>query len=203
MSLAHTRVFKYSNDGAVLRKIYAFLFKTLGWTIDNNNWPIPYKKYILVVAPHTSNWDFLVGLGARAVLQFNPRYIGKKELFVWPIGWLFRKLGGYPVERKVNTNLVQSLTEIFNKEEEFILTMTPEGTRSYNDQWKTGFYYLAKNVQIPMVPVGFDYKTKRVVVHEPIFAEKPVEDLIYELKTWFSQFEGKNPELGVRKPNKR
>jgi len=183
-----------------LRKIYAFLFKALGWSIDTTGWPIPYKKYILVVAPHTSNWDFLVGLGARAVLQFNPRYIGKKELFVWPIGWLFRKLGGYPVERKKNTNLVQSLTEIFNKEEAFILTMTPEGTRSYRDEWKTGFYYLAKSAQIPMVPVGFDYKTKRVVMHEPMFVDKPVDELILELKMWFSQFEGKNPEWGVRKP---
>jgi len=182
-----------------LRKIYAFIFKALGWTIDAT-WPIPYKKYILIVAPHTSNWDFLVGLGARAVLQFNPQYAAKKELFVWPIGWLFRKLGGYPVERSANTNFVQNFTEIFKNSEEFILTITPEGTRSYKENWKTGFYYLSQSANVPIVPVAFDYKAKRVVMHEPIFTDKPADETIQYLKNWYSQFEGKNPEWGVKHP---
>lgn len=153
------------------------------------------------MAPHTSNWDFLIGLGARAVLDFNPRYVAKKELFVWPIGWLFRKLGGYPVERKENTNFVQSVVDIFNKETEFILTVTPEGTRSYNDQWKTGFYYIAQQANIPIVPVAFDYTTKKVIMHEAIWAKEPVETVIHELKTWFSQYTGKNPSWGVKDPS--
>ena len=182
-----------------MRKIYAFLFKALGWTIEVS-WPIPYKKYILIVAPHTSNWDFLIGVGARAVLGFNPRYAAKKELFVWPMGWLFRKLGGYPVERSAKTNFVQNFTKTFKKESEFILTLTPEGTRSFNDEWKTGFYYLSQSADVPFVPVAFDYKTKRVVMHEPMFTEKTVEETIHYLKTWYSQFEGKNREWGVNKP---
>ena len=184
-----------------MRKIYIFFFKLLGWKIEAN-WPIPHKKYLLVVAPHTSNWDFFVGLCSRAVLQFNPRYLAKKELFAWPIGWLFRKLGGYPVERSTNTNFVQNVVAIFNKEDSFILTVTPEGTRSYNDNWKTGFYFIAKEANIPIVPVAFDYKSKTVVIHEPIWTNKPVEEVIYDLKVWFSQFTGKNPEWGVKHPDK-
>ena len=153
----------------------------------------------MVVAPHTSNWDFLVGVGARAVLNFNPRYAAKKELFVWPIGWLFKRLGGYPVERNINTNFVKNFVEVFNKEEDFILTLTPEGTRSYNDDWKTGFYYLAKAADIPIIPVAFDYPTKTVVMHEPIWANEPVDDLIKKLKRWHSQFKGKNASQGVLK----
>ncbi|MFT7590100.1 MAG: 1-acyl-sn-glycerol-3-phosphate acyltransferase [bacterium] len=181
-----------------LRRLYSFLFKLSGWKIKAD-WPVPYKKYVLIVAPHTSNWDFLIGVGARAVLNFNPRFAAKKELFVWPIGWLFRKLGGYPVERKANTNFVQNLVDVFNREESFILTITPEGTRSYNDQWKTGFYYLAQDANIPIIPIAFDYRTKTIVMHDPVWANEPIEKVIENLKRWYSQFEGKNPSLGVFK----
>jgi 1-acyl-sn-glycerol-3-phosphate acyltransferase len=183
-----------------LRWVYKFLFKALGWTIEIGR-PITQKKCILVVAPHTSNWDFLVGLGARAELNFNPRYAAKKELFAWPFGWVFRKLGGYPVGREASTNFVETVVSVFKKEEEFILTITPEGTRSYNEAWKTGFYYIAKEAEIPIIPVAFDYKSKQVVVHEPMRMTEPVEEVIYKLKKWFSQFEGKNAMKGVKKSN--
>ena len=182
-----------------MRKIYQFFFRFSGWTVSGEL-PKEYKKYILIVAPHTSNWDFLIGIGVRAVLDFFPRYVGKKALFVWPIGGLFKKLGGYPVERSKSTNFVQSIVDIFNKEEAFILTITPEGTRDFNDQWKTGFYFIAKQANIPIVPVAFDYKTKTVVISEPIFPIKPVDEMVIDLKKWFSKFEGKIKEYGVRFP---
>lgn len=155
-------------------------------------------KYILIVAPHTSNWDFMVGLGARAEVGFFPRYVAKKELFVWPVAWLFRSLGGYPVERAKSTNFVQSFVDIFNKEDQFILTMTPEGTRSYAKEWKTGFYFIAREAGVPIVPVAFDYSTKSVVFGEIVGTEKTVDQVVKDLKKWYSQFQGKNPEMGVR-----
>ncbi len=179
-----------------MRSLYSFLFRILGWKVEGH-WPNNLEKYLLVVAPHTSNWDFLVGLGARAELNFDPKYAAKKELFSWPIGWLFKKLGGYPVERTVNNNFVQSVVDIFNKEEKFILTITPEGTRKKNNNWKTGFYFIAKQAKVPIVPVGFDFSSKRVVFHEPIMTNQPVEELVLYLKQWFSQFNGKNPQQGV------
>ncbi len=196
MSAVKNRIFTKHRGGIVLREIYRFIFKLAGWRTVGS---LPqYKKYIIIVAPHTSNWDFLLGLGSRAVYDFNPRYVGKKELFVWPLGGLFRKLGGYPVERKKNSNFVQSIVEIFNKEEEFILTITPEGTRSYNDNWKTGFYYIAKELDIPIIPVAFDYKNKQVIMGDVVRTTKEVEEVVSDLKVWYSQFEGKNPENGVR-----
>jgi 1-acyl-sn-glycerol-3-phosphate acyltransferase len=185
-----------TNGAPSLRRFYAFCFNTLGWKVKGE-WPIPQKKYLLIVAPHTSNWDFLIGIGARAVLNVNPRYAAKKELFVWPFGWLFRRLGGYPVERSANSNFVQNIVSVFNKKEAFILTITPEGTRSKNDNWKTGFYFIAKEANVPIVPIAFDYPTKTVVAHPPIWIEEPLEVLIPKLKKWFSQYEGKNREWGV------
>jgi 1-acyl-sn-glycerol-3-phosphate acyltransferase len=187
------------HDDYCLRHLYKFVFRLLGWKVDGQ---LPSeKKYILIVAPHTSNWDFLVGVGARAELNFWPRYAAKKELFVWPVAWLFRRLGGYPVERSKSTNFVQNFVDIFNKEEEFILTLTPEGTRSYNADWKTGFYYISKEANVPVFPVGFDYKTKTVKLGEKVWAKDvEVDQLVYDLKTWYSTIEGKNKEWGVRKP---
>ena len=181
-----------------MRWLYAWIFKHLGWrVIDRENLPNA-SKYILLVAPHTSNWDFLVGVGARAEIRFYPRYLAKKELFIWPLGWLFRRLGGYPVERKNKTNFVEQLKDIFNRKDSFILTITPEGTRSFNPNWRTGFFYLAQQTGVPIVPVAFDYSRKEVVIGEAKHAEGQVEPFIQELKTWYSQFKGKLPENGVR-----
>ena len=176
--------------------LYGKVFTALGWKTEGQP-PAGIKKYIIVVAPHTSNWDFLVGLGARSKFRFEPRYIAKKELFVGPFGWLFRKLGGYPVERKSRTNFVEQMVEIFDRAEEFILTITPEGTRKRNEHWKTGFFYIAQKANVPVVPVAFDYPTKRVIAGDPQKAEGDVEEFIKGLKKWFGVYKGRNPEQGI------
>ncbi|MCB9262466.1 MAG: 1-acyl-sn-glycerol-3-phosphate acyltransferase [Flavobacteriales bacterium] len=183
-----------------MRKLYKFIFKQLGWKVAGRL-PVNHKKYVLVVAPHTSNWDFFVGLGARATFNFWPQYAAKSDLFFWPLGWILKRLGGYPVVRSKNTNFVQSFADIFKKEKEFILTITPEGTRSYNPDWKTGFYYIAKEANVPIVPVAFDYKTKTVTMREPMNTDMSVEETIDELKKWYSHFQGKNPQNGVHYDN--
>ncbi|MFT4523588.1 MAG: 1-acyl-sn-glycerol-3-phosphate acyltransferase [Bacteroidia bacterium] len=175
--------------------LYKYFYEKLGWKIKGT---LPTeKKYLIIVAPHTSNWDFMVGLCVRSILKFNPQYVAKKELFVWPIGGLFRKLGGYPVERSKNSNLVQSIVDIYNKEETFILTITPEGTRSKNDDWKTGFFHIAQQANVLILPVAFDYSTKTVVLGETKRAEGDVHEFVDVLKSWFTQFKGRNPEDGV------
>lgn len=171
--------------------------KILGWKIEGYTENFP-KKYLIVVAPHTSNWDFFLGLFTRGILRnFYPRYLAKKELFVFPIGYVFRWLGGYPVERSKNTNFVDSVVNIYNSREEFVTTITPEGTRSYSPNWKTGFYYIAQKADIPIVRVGFDYSTKRVVFDTPRKINDSIENTIVEYKKYFSQFKGKNPKDGV------
>lgn len=174
-------------------------FKLWGFKIKGN-FPKE-KKYLVVVAPHTSNWDFLIGILIRKFTDgFNPKYLAKKELFVFPFGALFRWLGGYPVERKKSTNFVDSIVQLYNDNEEFATTITPEGTRSYNANWRSGFYYIAKKANVPIFRVGFDFGTMTVVLDELYYITKPLDDTIIEFKQYFAQFKGKNPENGVKWP---
>ncbi|MBR9860460.1 acyltransferase [bacterium] len=181
----------------MLKALYKFIFFTCaGWSIEGQ---LPKeKKYVLIVAPHTSNWDFLIGVFSRRILNFNPQFVGKKELFVWPLGYFFKWMGGYPVDRKSSSNFVQQMTELFQKEDEFILTMTPEGTRKLNNDWKTGYYYVAKSADVPILPVGFDFGKKRVVLGPCEKVKESVEESVMKYKKYFSQFEGKNPKDGVQ-----
>lgn len=184
----------------MIKRIARWLFEDVwGWKIVG---PIPtIPKYLIVVAPHTSNWDFLVGvLFRRYTDNFDPKYLAKKELFVWPIGFIFRALGGFPVERSKNTNFVDSLVNVYNTEAKFVTTITPEGTRSYSKKWKTGFYHVAKNANIPIVRIAFDYGSMQVVFDEPYHITKGVDETIVEFKKYYSQYKGKNPKDGVKWP---
>ena len=183
----------------MIRALYNFVFlKLLGWSIVGE---LPAeKKYMLVVAPHTSNFDFFLGVFTRRIIRFDPKYVAKKELFVFPFGYFFKWMGGYPVDRAKNTRFVDSIVDLYNSKEEFIITMTPEGTRSYNPNWKTGFYHIAKAANIPVVRVGFDYATRRVVLDEAMYLTESVDECIQSFKAYFSQFKGKHPEKGVKWP---
>ena len=175
------------------------LYRLMGWKVVGK---LPtLKKYLIVVAPHTSNWDFPVGVMFRkATPNFNPKYMAKKELFVFPLGYFFRWLGGYPVERSKNTNFVESLVKVYNENESFVTTITPEGTRSYNPQWKTGFYYIAQKANIPIVRIAIDFGKKQIVVDDAYTITQGVEETVNDFKAYFSQFKGKIPENGVKWP---
>jgi 1-acyl-sn-glycerol-3-phosphate acyltransferase len=175
------------------------LFKLMGWKIEGKL-PV-HKKYLIVVAPHTSNWDFPIGVFFRRISpDFNPKYLAKKELFVFPFGYFFKWLGGYPVERSKHTNFVDSIVEAYDTNKDFVTTITPEGTRSYNPKWKTGFYYIAKKARIPILRVAMDYGQKRVVIDELYEVTKSVDETVIEFKKYFSQFKGRNEENGVKWP---
>jgi len=177
--------------------LYKFFFTKLGWTI-RGEWPKDLKKFIIVVAPHTSNWDFMIGLCVRSITNLESGFLGKKELFRFPFGWLFRKLGGHPVERSKSTNFVDAVTNIFNSEEQFVVAIAPEGTRKYSPNWKTGFFYISQKAQVPIVPVAIDYPSKSVIIDKPLNVEGDVSVFIDSLQSWFSNYTGKVPEFGVR-----
>jgi 1-acyl-sn-glycerol-3-phosphate acyltransferase len=151
----------------------------------------------MVVAPHTSNWDFLVGHWARSTMRLKAWYIAKKELFVWPLGYLFRGLGGFPVDRSKKTNMVDQIVEIFNSQKEFNITITPEGTRSFSPDWKTGFYQIALKANVPIQMVAFDYEKRTVSLAEPFFVSGNLDQDINLMKAYFRKFKGKFPEKGV------
>lgn len=140
----------------------------MGWKIIGDV-PRDEKKYIIIVAPHTSNLDFITGVLVRGIVGFNSKYLGKKSLFKAPYGWFFRMLGGYPVDRSKNNNLVDQVVDIYNDHEEFVIALAPEGTRTKVNEWKTGFYHIADKAKIPIVRCVFDRKRKRVEFFMPFW----------------------------------
>ena len=136
-------------------------FKILGWKLEDN-FDRSIKKCVFVVAPHTSNFDFIIGILIRKIMDIQINYVAKKELFEPPFGWYFKMVGGSPIDRTGNQKKVDAIAEIFQKKEIFRLAMSPEGTRKKTDRWKTGFYFIAQKAQVPLVLVAFDYGKKKV-----------------------------------------
>ena len=175
----------------VFHHIARFVMRLLGWRVDGNLPSIP--KFVLIGAPHTSSWDFVLFLGVIFTLRANVRFMGKAELFRSPIGFFFRYCGGIPVERSKSTGLVDQMVEACNKSERFILTIAPEGTRHHVREWKRGFYHIAKGAGIPIVLAVVDGKHKTVRVGQVFY---PTENMEADLKTiqgFFAGIVGINP----------
>ncbi|MDB9988746.1 1-acyl-sn-glycerol-3-phosphate acyltransferase [Flavobacteriaceae bacterium] len=171
------------------------LIKILKWKVVGSFPKIP--KFVIAVFPHTSNYDFFVGIFIRSVLREEINYVGKKELFNPLTSWFFKGLGGAPLSREGNQNVVESIVKIYNQRKTFRLAIAPEGTRKPVSEWKTGFYYIAKGAQVPILLVGFDY-SKRTIHFFPLFT--PTDDIKKDYKTMKSYFvgiKGKNPENGI------
>jgi len=173
----------------ILRTFYHYLarisMRLLGWRIDGTLPNLP--KFILIGAPHTSNWDFLLFLGVIFSLRANVRFMGKAELFRFPVGWFFRYCGGVPVDRKKSTGLVEQMVKVCNKSEQFILTIAPDGTRHRVTEWKRGFYHIAKIAGIPIVTAVVDGRHKTVRIGRVFH---PTGDIEADMKIIKKVFEG-------------
>jgi 1-acyl-sn-glycerol-3-phosphate acyltransferase len=121
--------------------------------------PIP-KKAIIIAAPHTSNWDFVYYIGLTRDLGIETSFMAKKELFRWPMSRFMRDMGGVEVNRATGGNYVQAMIDEFNRRDEFLLTIAPEGTRKSVGQWKTGFYHIAVGAKVPLIVGMMDYAKK-------------------------------------------
>lgn len=180
----------------MLRPFYVLCFGIFGWKVTGS-FPHDLKKFVVAVGPHTSNWDFLVGVAARSILRIrDAKFFGKSQLFRPPYGWFFRAIGGYPVDRTKSSDMVEHAATLIKSHDEFILAMAPEGTRKKVERLRTGFYYIAKAAGIPVIPVGFDFGKKEVVVGSPLYPTD-VETDMKTLIRFFSDIQGKNPELGI------
>ena len=141
--------------------------RLMGWRIVGALPLIP--RYILVVAPHTSNSDFFVGLAAKFALGLRAQWLGKHTLFRGPSGWILRALGGIPVDRSKPDGVIEGVLAGIQGAPTFVLALAPEGTRKYIDHWKTGFYRIALAAEVPVVPVTFDWSTRTIGLTEPPF----------------------------------
>jgi 1-acyl-sn-glycerol-3-phosphate acyltransferase len=164
-------------------------FKLLGWRIvGNTNFSQDtVKKAIIIAVPHTSWHDFYIGVLLRAILQVKTNFVGKKELFVFPIGWFFKWLGGSPVDRYTKENKVEAIAKLFEEKEEFRLTLAPEGTRKKVDKWRTGFYYIAKTANVPIIMFTLDFQNKQNKISEPFY---PTEDMEADFKYMHQFYKG-------------
>jgi 1-acyl-sn-glycerol-3-phosphate acyltransferase len=181
----------------MFRLICSFIFNLMGWKITGG-FPVGMKKYIIAVAPHTSNWDFVIGILARSVLHIEKtKFLAKASLFRPPFGWVFRLLGGYPVERSSSHDMVQQVAAIFSKHDEFYIGLAPEGTRKKVQKLKTGFYYIAKLANVPIIPAGFDFATKTVVVSKPFYPTDNFESDMSFLLDFYRKIKGRNPQFGI------
>lgn len=167
-------------------------YKLLGWKTSVD---VPdYDKYIICAAPHTSNWDFIIGKLFYAAIGRETGFMMKKEWFFFPLGCLLRYMGGIPVYRSKKTSLVEQVSNEFNQRKTFHLAITPEGTRSPNPNWKKGFYYIARRANVPIMLIGIDYTTKTITANKIMHASEDVDKDMQEIKEYFKQFTGKHPE---------
>tara|TARA_R110002050_G_scaffold243212_2_gene379700 strand:- start:38424 stop:38972 length:549 start_codon:yes stop_codon:yes gene_type:complete len=164
-------------------------FKILGWQVigNTNISKTSIKKAVIIAVPHTSWHDFYIGILLRSVLNFKTNFVGKKELFVFPIGWFFRALGGAPIDRYTNENNVDAISKLFIERKEFRMTLAPEGTRKKVKEWRTGFYYIAKKANVPIIMISFDFENKQNKISEPFY---PTDDIKSDFKFMYSFFEG-------------
>ena len=176
-----------------MQKFLRFLlYRLLGWQVEVSM-TLP-DKYIIALAPHTSNWDFIMGLLYSRAEGFHCDFMMKKEWFFWPLGPLFRKLGGIPVYRSKHTSLTDQLAQVARERDKFGLCITPEGTRKPTTEWKKGFYYIALKAELPILLFGLDYAQKRIVCTKSIIPNGDVDGQMQEIKEYFRPFKGKKPQ---------
>jgi len=157
--------------------------------------PSPTPKAVVIVYPHTSNWDFVVGVLARSVLGLRAHWVGKHTLFRWPFESLMRGLGGVPVDRSQTKGLVEQLKKEFDRDAQFFLVLTPEGTRSRTDHWKSGFYHVALGLRVPIGLAKFDYAKREVNLTDWYLPTGDSERDLEHIRAVYRDTRGKHPEL--------
>ena len=186
-----TTIFNTPILSRIFHYIARLVMRLLGWRLEGKLPDLP--KFVLIGAPHTSNWDFVLFLGVIFSLRANVRFMGKAELFRSPIGFFFRYCGGIPVDRSKSTGLVDQMVEVCNNSDRFILTITPEGTRHHVTEWKRGFYHIAIGAGIPIVLAVVDGKRKKVCIGQVFHPTGDMEADLRTIKGFFTGVVGINP----------
>jgi 1-acyl-sn-glycerol-3-phosphate acyltransferase len=180
--------------------IWSALLRLIGWSVDVNLPASP--KYVLAVAPHTSNWDMPIGYIAKSVIGIqDTAWVGKASLFKPPFGGFLRWLGGIPVERGGGHSFVDQMVTLINHRERIVLAIAPEGTRGKTTYWKTGFYYIAVGAQIPIALAYLDYGRKRAGVGIHFMPTGDIERDFAVIRAFYQDIKGKYPhEQGEIRP---
>lgn len=176
-----------------IRAICSIMLKAFGWTVEGEI-PAHVKKFVATVAPHTSNWDFVILLMVAFVLRVDAHWMGKHTLFRFPVlRSIMTYFGGIPVNRGVRSGMVAKATAMFSAHDEFALGIAPEGTRKAVARWRTGFWHVAHNAGVPLYLAFIDYKTKRVGIFGEFRLSNNVESDMERIKLFYAGFHGRHP----------
>jgi 1-acyl-sn-glycerol-3-phosphate acyltransferase len=175
----------------LLKALGRFGMRVMRWDIAGEIPDLP--KFVLVVAPHTSNWDFIVALLADLAIDMDAAWMGKHTIFVGPVGRWLRGLGGIPVVRHAAHNVVSQMADEFARRERLILAITPEGTRKRVARWKTGYWHIAHQAGVPILPVGLDFARRQVVIGQPMPTSDSHEHDEAALKAFFRTITPRHP----------
>lgn len=173
--------------------LYRLLFfKIMGWKVKGEFDP-SIKKCVIIVVPHTSWFDFFIGVFFRGTYPIEINFLAKKELFRFPLGTYLKWMGGIPLNRNKTENKVEAIAKIFDSKEIMRLSLSPEGTRKKVTQWKSGYYYIAQKANVPIIPIGFDYENKQVIVFDAFTVTNEFEKDSAYLESLFTTIKGKVP----------
>ena len=170
-----------------------WFLKRGGWTIDGEA-PEP-KSFVLIAAPHTSNWDLPYLLAFAALFDIKISWLAKHSLFYPPMGWIMRALGGIPIVRHRNSNVVDAMIEVFKSRQDLVLVVPTEGTRARVEYWKSGFYHIAMGAGVPIVPSYLDYGNKRGGFGPALMPTGDVSADMAYFRELYSDKLGKFPEM--------
>ena len=181
-----TTIFNTPILSTLLHLLAKSILHATGWKVDGKFPDLP--KFVVIGAPHTSNWDFMLFLAVIFYLRENVRFMGKAEIFRGPFGWFFYWCGGVPVDRSKSQGLVEQMVQACKASEQFILVIAPEGTRHRVTEWKMGFYHIARDAGIPIVMAVVDGIRKTVRVGQVFH---PTQDADTDMKAIKGFFAGK------------
>ncbi len=176
----------------MIRSFFIFILKIFGWKAINI---LPQEsRYVVIAAPHTSNWDFPLGICYILSAGVPFRYMGKDALFKWPQKYLFRALGGFGVDRNNKTKLTTRMAEFINSQDKIALALAPEGTRSNIKYWRSGFYYIALEAQVPIALAVLDFENKEVGIKKSFMPSGDIDADMEIIRNFYKNVKGRFPE---------
>jgi 1-acyl-sn-glycerol-3-phosphate acyltransferase len=176
----------------MLQKMSKFILKSIGWEIECKL-PVD-KKYLIIGAFHTSNWDLPLTLLMLSAMKLKFNWVGKHTLFYWPFGYFFKAIGGIPVNRGINSGFIQKVSDLYNNTDKLVIAMSPEGTRSKTEYWKTGFYYIALKAKIPVALAYVDYPDKQIGIGKYFTPTGDINEDLEIIKDFYKSKRGKFTE---------
>jgi len=173
--------------------LFGYVLKLFGWKVIGF-FPDSVKKAVIIAAPHTSNWDFVLGWMAYKSLDVRAKYLMKKEIFFFPLGVFLKRMGAIPVDRLPGNNVVEEIVNSMKSIDDFILTITPEGTRSKVENWKDGFYRICRQAEVPLFLAKIDFNNKEIGLIGEFALSGDYESDLQEIKQNYSASMAKHPE---------